>query len=640
MQKLTDRQRAVLEFISASIIDRGYPPTLREIGNHLGIRSTNGVNDHLRALERKGYLTREDMKSRTLRLVRTLEGAPYAASAVETLDPPASAEPDGVLADLDLVEIPILGRVAAGALSEAFENPEDSVRVDRMMVGGTRDVFGLRIRGESMIEAGIHDGDYVFVKKQLEANRGQIVIAMVGEDATCKYYFPERDHIRLQPANAQMAPILVPKTDWRSTHSLGVVVGVYRRLHGRRARGAAPSRLYSGRMSVPPPIDPPLRHLLGPGPSDVPDAVLRALAKPTIGHLDPAFLRIMEELKTMLGQVYGAERGLAIPISGTGSAGMECAFVNLVEPGDRVLVGRCGVFGARMTEVARRAGAEVVMVEAPMGRAIDPDDLRRAAQSGPFRVLAVVHAETSTGVLQDLAPLRAIADEAGALLLVDAVTSLAGLPVDFDRLGIDVAYSGTQKCLSCPPGLAPMAFSERAVERVRSRTRPAQSWYLDLGLLLGYWGTDRVYHHTAPINMLYGLHEALRLALLEGLPTRYERHRRHARALWAGLEALGLPLLVAPGERLPPLTVVGIPGGVDEGALRAHLLDVSRIEIGAGLGELRGRALRIGLMGASSTTDAVRACLRGLGAALEAQGRTAPVGDAIAAADAALGGAA
>jgi repressor LexA len=218
MQKLTDRQRAVLDFISQSIAARGYPPTLREIGNHLGIRSTNGVNDHLRALERKGYLTREDMKSRTLRLVR------------ERVADSASPRANDVLEELDLIEIPVIGRVAAGALAEAIESPEDRVHVDRMLVGGARDVFGLRIVGESMIEAGIHDGDFVFVRKQLTADRGQIVIALVGDEATCKYYFPERDHIRLQPANSQMAPILVPKGDFRSTSILGVVVGIYRKL--------------------------------------------------------------------------------------------------------------------------------------------------------------------------------------------------------------------------------------------------------------------------------------------------------------------------------------------------------------------------------------------------------------------------
>ncbi|MAQ17778.1 MAG: repressor LexA [Sandaracinus sp.] len=219
MQKLTDRQRAVLEFISESITDRGYPPTLREIGNHLGIRSTNGVNDHLRALERKGYLTREDMKSRTLRLVRTPDGEP--------VDKPNSSPAND---DADMVDIPILGRVAAGALSEAFQEPEDTVRIDRMLVGRGKDVFGLRIRGESMIEAGIHDGDYVFVRKQIEAKRGDIVIALVHDEATCKTFYPEKDHIRLQPENSSMAPILVPKNDWRETQILGVVVGVYRRL--------------------------------------------------------------------------------------------------------------------------------------------------------------------------------------------------------------------------------------------------------------------------------------------------------------------------------------------------------------------------------------------------------------------------
>jgi len=223
MQKLTDRQRAVLEFISASIQDRGYPPTLREIGNHLGIRSTNGVNDHLRALERKGYLTREDMKSRTLRLVRTPEGRPMPEA--EGLPNPANTNDDP-----EMIDIPILGRVAAGALREAIEEPEDTVRIDRMLVGGSRDVFGLRVTGESMIEAGIFDGDFVFVRKQLHANRGDIVIALVGDEATCKYYYPEREHIRLEPANSTMAPILIPKNDWRTTQILGVVVGVYRRL--------------------------------------------------------------------------------------------------------------------------------------------------------------------------------------------------------------------------------------------------------------------------------------------------------------------------------------------------------------------------------------------------------------------------
>ncbi|MBC7173440.1 MAG: aminotransferase class V-fold PLP-dependent enzyme, partial [Polyangiaceae bacterium] len=321
------------------------------------------------------------------------------------------------------------------------------------------------------------------------------------------------------------------------------------------------------------------RLLLGPGPSNVPESVLRALAEPTVGHLDPHFLARMEEVKGMLRQVFESKGALAIPISATGSAGMECCLVNLIEPGDRLLVGTNGVFGCRIAEVARRAGAEVVTVDAPWGRALDPDDLRQAARQGPFRALAVVHAETSTGVLQDLTPMRSIADEAGALLLVDAVTSLGGVSVDFDAHGIDAAYSATQKCLSCPPGLAPVAFSARGLERVKSRTRPVQSWYFDLSLLLGYWaGAERVYHHTAPINMLFALHEALRLVLEEGLSARFERHRRNARALCAGVEALGLELAVPAAERLPPLTLVKVPPSIDDKSLRTFLLESEGIE--------------------------------------------------------------
>lgn len=388
------------------------------------------------------------------------------------------------------------------------------------------------------------------------------------------------------------------------------------------------------------PVASPHRILLGPGPSTVPENVLRALSQPTVGHLDPYFLERMDEVKAMLRPVFGTGHALALPISATGSAGMECCLVNLVEPGDRVLVGRNGVFGGRIAEVARRAGADVVVVDAPWGRALDPDDLHREARRGPFRAMAVVHAETSTGVLQDLAPMRAIADSCGALLVVDAVTSLGGLAVDFDAHGLDAAYSATQKCLSCPPGLAPVAFSERAVARVRDRERPAQSWYLDLALLLGYWGTDRVYHHTAPVNMLFALHEALRSVFEEGLPARFARHARHARALAVGLEALGLELPVPEGERLPPLTLVRVPDGVDERVLRAQVLREHGIEIGAGLGALAGRAVRIGLMGASSTPENVLACLRALGDALAAQGRAADTADAARAAEAALGGSA
>ena len=358
------------------------------------------------------------------------------------------------------------------------------------------------------------------------------------------------------------------------------------------------------------------RVLMGPGPSDVPPEVLAALARPTIGHLDPAFLKILDETQEMLREVYGTHNALTLPISATGSAGMETCFVNLVEPGDRVLICRHGVFGGRMAEVARRCGAEVTVVDAPWGRAIDPDDVARAAKSGAFKVLAIVHAETSTGVLQDLEPFRAIADSCGALFLVDAVTSLGGVPVELDRHGVDAAYSGTQKCLSCPPGLSPVSFSERAREIIAGRTIPAQSWYLDLSLIGQYFGGERVYHHTAPVNMVVALHEALRLVLEEGLGARYERHRTQARSLYDGLEALGLELIVPAEIRLPPLTLVRVPDGVDDAAVRRRLLTEHDLEIGGGLGEFKGKAWRIGLMGASATAEHVELCLSALRDAL------------------------
>jgi alanine-glyoxylate transaminase/serine-glyoxylate transaminase/serine-pyruvate transaminase len=269
-----------------------------------------------------------------------------------------------------------------------------------------------------------------------------------------------------------------------------------------------------------------------------------------------------------------------------------------------------------MAEVARRCGAEVTVVDAPWGQAIDPDDVAKAAKRRSFKVLAVVHAETSTGVLQDLAPFRAIADSCGALLVVDAVTSLGGVAVDVDRLGIDAVYSGTQKCLSCPPGLSPVSFSEHAREVLSTRKTPVQSWYFDLNLIGQYFGGERVYHHTAPVNMIFGLHEALRLVLEEGLEARYARHREQARALYRGLEALGLEPSVDEAVRLPPLTLVRIPDGVDDRAVRAELLAEHGLEIGGGLGDFKGKAWRIGLMGASATPRHVEVCLRALEVAL------------------------
>jgi len=358
------------------------------------------------------------------------------------------------------------------------------------------------------------------------------------------------------------------------------------------------------------------RVLMGPGPSDVPTEVLAALSQPTIGHLDPEFLRVLDETQEMLRQLFGTRNALTLPISATGSAGMEACFVNLLEPGDHALICRNGVFGGRMAEVAKRCGAEVTLVDAPWGRAIDPDAVARAAKARSFKVVALVHAETSTGVLQELTPFRAIADSCGALLVVDAVTSLGGVPVEVDRMGIDAVYSGTQKCLSCPPGLSPVSFSERAREVVMKRKTPAQSWYLDLSLIGRYFGGDRVYHHTAPVNMIFALHAALRLALDEGLERRYARHRDEAQALYGGLRQLGLELPVEASVRLPPLTLVRIPDGVSDAEVRAKLLRDYDLEIGGGLGDFKGRAWRIGLMGASATPRHVALCLEALGHAL------------------------
>jgi alanine-glyoxylate transaminase/serine-glyoxylate transaminase/serine-pyruvate transaminase len=344
--------------------------------------------------------------------------------------------------------------------------------------------------------------------------------------------------------------------------------------------------------------------------------VLEALSRPTIGHLDPVFLEVLDETQGMLREVFGTNNALTLPMSATGSAGMETCFVNLLEPGDHALICRHGVFGGRMAEVARRCGAEVTIVDAPWGRAIDPSDVAKAAKDRAFKVLAIVHAETSTGVLQDLSPFRAIADSCGALLLVDAVTSLGGVPVEVDRMGVDAVYSGTQKCLSCPPGLSPVSFSERARRVLSTRKTPIQSWYFDLNLVGQYFGGQRVYHHTAPVNMIFALHESLRLVLEEGLEARYARHREQADALRHGLESLGLDLPVEESVRLPPLTLVRIPEGVDDGSVRAKLLADHNLEIGGGLGDFKGNAWRIGLMGASATPQNVELCLGALQAAI------------------------
>jgi alanine-glyoxylate transaminase / serine-glyoxylate transaminase / serine-pyruvate transaminase len=370
---------------------------------------------------------------------------------------------------------------------------------------------------------------------------------------------------------------------------------------------------------------------MGPGPSHVPDSVLRALGSPVVGHLDPYFLGVLDETRAMLREVMGTRNELTLPMSGTGSLGMETCIVNLVEPGDRVLVGVHGVFGERLAEVARRAGAEVVVAASPWGRALDVGALRSAAAGRPFELVCAVQAETSTGALTALAPLRALSDELGALLLVDAVTSLGGVAVAADEHGIDALYSGTQKCLSCPPGLAPVSFSERARQKLMARTHPVPSWYQDLGLIARYWGGERLYHHTAPISMIYGLHEALRLTLEEGLAARYARHTRLAQALWRGLEALGLTLPVPEAERLPPLTLVSVPDGLDDAVMRRALLDRFGLEVGGGLGAFKGRAFRIGLMGASCTERNVLTCLSSLASVLRDLGHRVPADPLVAA---------
>lgn len=390
-------------------------------------------------------------------------------------------------------------------------------------------------------------------------------------------------------------------------------------------------------MSLIPPSNvfpPPERLLLGPGPSQVHPRVLAALGLPLVGHLDPAFVALMEETKRMLRTVFGTTNELTIPISGTGSAGLEATIVNLVEPGDEVVIGVNGVFGTRLTDVAERAGATVVKAEAPWGEVIPTETIAAAlGRAKKPRLLVLVHAETSTGAWQPLEDASRLAREHDALFVIDTVTSLGGCPVEIDRAGVDAAYSGTQKCLSCPPGLAPVTFGPRAVARLRARTRKVQSWYLDLTMLEKYWGEERVYHHTAPISMNYALYESLRLVLEEGLEARYARHRRNHEALVAGLEALGLTMAVAPGQRLWMLNSVRIPKGVDDAAVRRALLESDGIEIGGGLGPLKGQTWRIGLMGESSTAANVSRVLAALGRTLPQHGFACDPKAAVAAAE-------
>lgn len=361
--------------------------------------------------------------------------------------------------------------------------------------------------------------------------------------------------------------------------------------------------------------DLPKRILMGPGPSDVPDRVLRALSQPTIGHLDPAFLALLDQIRAQLQAVFSTDNEMTIAMSGTGSSGMETLFANLVEPGDRALIGVNGVFGTRMVDVAGRCGAEVHTVEAPWGQIVELDAVADAIRRLQPAVVALVHAETSTGVHQPVDGIAEIAHRHGALLLLDCVTSLGGMPVRIDEWGVDAAYSGTQKCLSCPPGLSPVTLSPRALERMDRRTRKVQSWYLDLTMVRSYWGSDRAYHHTAPINMLYALHEALAIVLEEGLEARFARHRAMHDLLCAGLAELGMELISQEGHRLPMLNAVSIPSGVEDAPTRRRLLLEEGIEIGGGLGKFAGKAWRIGLMGHTArpaNVEALFAALRRL----------------------------
>ena len=364
---------------------------------------------------------------------------------------------------------------------------------------------------------------------------------------------------------------------------------------------------------------PPVRTLMGPGPSDVSPRVLNAMARPTIGHLDPMFISMMDEVKSLLQYAFQTRNALTMPVSAPGSAGMETCFVNLVEPGDKVIVCQNGVFGGRMKENVERCGGTAIMVQDDWGKPVDPNKLEDALQTHrDAKLVAFVHAETSTGAQSDAQTLVKLAHQYDCLTIVDAVTSLGGTPLKVDEWEIDAIYSGTQKCLSCVPGISPVSFSERAVERIKNRQTKVQSWFLDMNLVMGYWGggAKRAYHHTAPINTLYALHESLVMLQDEGLESAWARHALNHQALRAGVEAMGLEFVVEETARLPQLNSVTVPAGVDEAAVRTELLNRYSLEIGAGLGALAGKIWRIGLMGFGSNQKNVLNCLGALDAVL------------------------
>ena len=383
-------------------------------------------------------------------------------------------------------------------------------------------------------------------------------------------------------------------------------------------------------------FNPPTRLLMGPGPSDVHPRVLSAMARPTIGHLDPTFTAMMEELKGLLRYAFRTKNALTIPVSGPGSVGMETCFVNLVEPGDTVIVCLNGAFGGRMKENVERRGATAVIVADDWGKPVDLDKAAAAVKANPgAKALAFVHAETSTGVESDAAALCRMAGDAGMLSIVDAVTSLGGIPVEVDHWGADAVYSGAQKCLSCMPGIAPLTISERAIEIIKGHNHKVQSWFMDLNLVMGYWGSDgaRTYHHTAPINALYAIHEALLMLHEEGIENAWARHAQMHRALRVGIQGMGLSFLVDEPHRLPQLNTINVPDGVDEAGVRGFLLNERGLEIGAGLGTLAGKVWRVGLMGQSATPRHVTAVLTGLEEALVDQGANVAAGAALSAAE-------
>lgn len=386
-------------------------------------------------------------------------------------------------------------------------------------------------------------------------------------------------------------------------------------------------------FAIPGPVAPPRRILMGPGPSDIHPRVLLAMAAQTVGHLDPYFLKIMDETQTMLREVFRTKNKLTLAVSGTGSAGMETVVANLIEPGDKMIVCVNGVFGGRMADVAARCGANVIKLERPFGEIFSNEEIEAALKQHRPKVLGIVNAETSTGASQPVEEIARLCHDNGALIAVDCVTSLGGQPVEVDAWQLDAVYSGTQKCLSCPPGLAPVTFSDRAVAAIDARKTKVQSWYLDMQMVKDYWGSNRAYHHTAPINMNYGLHEALRIVLEEGLDARFKRHHQNHLALKAGIKAMGLEYAVKEGQQLPMLNAVIIPAGVDDAAVRKQLLNEFGIEIGGGLGPMKGKTWRIGLMGSGSSPSNVLVFLAALEKCLLDQGLKVTPGAGVGAAN-------